>query len=190
MKQHISFFKLSEGRSTLAGAIPGKNLLARMIPIVEGRVEPEPLFLDFAGVDVATGSFLRETVLGIRDYCRGAQLNLHPVVANANDEILEELKLPLKLRDEVIISCKLDDTDNVSAPRLIGILGEKEGATFQAVVELKEADATTLANKYARAENIGPTGFNNRLVLLVSKGALVERKKGRSKFYSPIVEMT
>lgn len=189
MNQSISFFKLSEGRNTLAGAIPGKNLLAKMIPIVEGRVEPAPLFLDFTEVDVATGSFLRETVLGIRDYCRGAQLNLHPVIVNANDEILEELKLPLKLRDEVIIACKLDETGKITSTRLIGTLGEKELATLQAVIELKETDAITLANMYARAENIGPTGFNNRLALLVAKGALVERKRGRSKFYSPILEM-
>jgi hypothetical protein len=189
MIQTISMFNLSERKSTLAGAIPGKNLLAKMIPIVEGGAEPMPLFLDFAHIDVATGSFLRETVLGLRDYCKGAQLNLYPVIVNANDEILEELKLPLKLRGEAITACNLDGFGKTSAPRLVGTLGEKEQSTFQAVLELKEVDAVTLAHNYARVENIGTTGWNNRLASLVAKGILIERKKGRGKVYSPVMEM-
>ena len=47
--------------SVLAGAVNGKAALRRLLEMASAEPEkPEPLFLDFAGIDVATASYLRE----------------------------------------------------------------------------------------------------------------------------------
>jgi hypothetical protein len=51
-------------------------------PGLDTYVTPTLALLDFSGVAVATASFLRESVIGFRDYARQALPNIYPVVAN------------------------------------------------------------------------------------------------------------
>jgi DNA-binding LacI/PurR family transcriptional regulator len=187
MKLHMS--KLAGHKVILAGAIPGKNLLARMIAEIQRRAEPTPLFLDFTGVEVATNSFLRESLLGIRDYCRSANTNLYPVIANANDTVVEELRTLLEDHAEAMIICQLDEQGNAANSRVVGVLEEKQEITLEAVKALKRAGAQALREKFKRTEKIGITGWNNRLSSLVRKGLLMEMKKGRIKYYQPVLEL-
>jgi len=72
------------GGAVLAGAVSGRKALAKLIELTDQEpLVPEPVFLDFAGVDVATASFLRETVLAYRDTVRRRRSNFYPVIANA-----------------------------------------------------------------------------------------------------------
>ena len=57
------------GQSVLAGAGTGRAILSKLIAAIAGETDGPILYLDFENVDVATGSFLRETVLGFRAYC-------------------------------------------------------------------------------------------------------------------------
>lgn len=184
----LSIFYLGGERGVLAGAIPGRNLLATLIQNVRPTTEPTPLFLKFDGVEVATSSFLREAVLGVRDYCRNLDTNLYPVIANANDYIIEELKIILEDRGDAIISCNLDDR-GVTLASVIGVLEEKQELTLDAVKRLKRADASALMKKFGQHENIKVTGWNNRLAALAAKGILMEVRKGRTKFYQPVLEV-
>src|ERR1700683_1982526 len=86
----------AEGSCVLAGAPRGRRVLAQLLECVDREPEtPEPVFLDFTDIDVATASFLREAVLGFKDSVRQRKQNLYPVVANLNDNLVDELKLLL-----------------------------------------------------------------------------------------------
>lgn len=184
----LSTFELAGNLSVLAGAIPGKNLFTRMVAAIQRRAEPAPLFLDFSGVDVATNSFLRESILGIRNYCRSAKTNWYPVIANANATVVEELHILLEDHGEAMVICELDGHGQASNAAVIGVLEEKQEITLDAVKALRRADAHALMEKFKLTEKIGITGWNNRLSSLAEKGLLIAIKKGRIKYYQPVME--
>lgn len=187
MKNILSVLELG-GKEILTG-LQGKTLYLKFLENISPQSEPQPLFLDFAGV-IATGSFFREAVLQLRDYCIARRFNLYPVVANAGAETLEELRSLFEMSPDAIFVCDLDKKGDVKSAKLVGVLEEKQEITFDALKREKEADAPTLAQKYQENSGIGTTGWNNRLTALANKGLIAERRKGRSKIYSPILEVS
>ena len=189
----LSIFELAGGKRTiLAGAPVGKNLLVNAIKALSAlkpSAAPIPLFLDFKGIEVVTASFVREAIVGLRNYCRNADTAFYPVIANAIEVVDEEIKHELNYRGEALIICKLDAKGNASAVRLVGKIEEKQKLTFDAVQRLKQADAATLMELFKQTETIGITGWNNRLSSLAAKSLLVETKRGKTKVYNPILEL-
>jgi hypothetical protein len=183
----LSLTELAHG-DVLAGAANGAAVLSRLVAQVHRIAAPTVIALDFHGVTVATGSFLRECVLGFRDYCRRSQANLYPVVANLNDTVLEELRDLLKHRRQAVVCCGLVGDDQITDPRVEGVLEEKQIATLDAVLLMGEADAASLAERLGATDKIGPTGWNNRLASLAAEGMLIETRTGRAKRYRPVVE--
>ncbi len=185
----ISIAEVAARGPVLAGAIPGSNLLAKVIPVLAVEIEPQPVFLDFQGIDVATSSYLQQGILGIRDHCRRFFPHLYPVIANASDTVAEELEKLLQHLGDALLVCKLDRRGKVSGVHVLGVLEEKQELTLEAVKSLGVVDATTLMEKSKGKDAIGVTGWNNRLSALASKGLLMETKKGRSKVYRLVLEM-
>jgi len=146
-----------------------------------------PAFLDFDRVEVATASFLRETVIGFRDYVRQSLPNIYPVVANLLPVVAEELEFFVRARGDALWTCDLDAHDRVLGARLIGDLDPAQRSTFDAVIEFGAITAPELAARFV-SQGIGPTAWNNRLSALATKGLLVERKQGKSKSFSPLLE--
>lgn len=182
----ISIFELMDDSSTLAGLPRGEEAFTRLVRAANKINGLTRVFLSFKNVDVATASFLRESVLNFRTFCRGMKRDLYPIVADANIDIIDELSELLKLMGDAIVSCELSNEGIASGVRIIGRLEEKQTVALQAVLEAGEADAGTLAEKY---QDVEPTAWNNRLTSLVVKGILVELRKGRAKYYKPVLEM-
>jgi hypothetical protein len=184
----ISFKDLA-GLDVLAGAENGRKILAKLVEQT-GRdpQNPETLFLDFEGIEVATASFLRESVLLFRDAVRNRRSNFYPVIANANDLIAEELRLLCNSKGEVIMLCNLSSDGNVSDPRLAGELDPKQRITFNLVQERGETDAAELMREHGEGEGVQQTAWNNRLATLASLGLVVEVSHGRAKHYRPLFE--
>lgn len=176
------------GQTILSGAIPGRKVLSALIAVTPTMETPAPAFLDFAGIEVATASFLREAVIGFRDYARQTLPNVYPVVANMAPTVAEELNFFVRARGDVIWSCDLDAQDRVIGARLIGDLEPAQRSTFNAVIELGAITAPELAARFSDL-GIGPTAWNNRLSALATKGLLVERKQGKSKTFSSLLEI-
>jgi hypothetical protein len=109
---------------------------------------PTATFLDFKGVAVATSSFLREAVIGFRDYARLSLVNVYPVAANLEPADLEELEFFLRSRNDVIWACDLDETERVNGARLLGDLDPAQRMTFDAVRELGAVTAPELAARF------------------------------------------
>jgi hypothetical protein len=171
----------------LAGARTGRKALRSLLERIERDPKsPETVYLDFGGIDVATASFLRECVLEFRDTVRKRWSNYYPVVANADDAIIEELSILLEPQRDVLIGCNLDDDGMPRDPRLIGTLEPKQQITFKLVKKLGEADAGELMRAANGTENVGQTAWNNRLASLSKLGLLMEYSHGRAKRYRPL----
>ena len=179
---------LMDGNNTLSGAVAGRRLLSALIADTPSAAAPTPSFLDFSGVEVATASFLRESVIAFRDYARQSLPSIYPAVANLNPVVAEELDFYVRSRGDALWGCDLDSQGKVIAARLIGDLDPTQRATFNAVLESGTISAPELALRFADAR-IGPTAWNNRLSVLASKGLLVEQRLGKSKSFSSLLEI-
>ena len=173
------------GTPVLAGAVSGRAMLGQLLVAVGAEPErPEPVFLDFAGVEVATASFLRESVLAFRDAVRGGHSNFYPVIANANEAVREELALLLRVRGDALMACALAEGGAVSAAAPLGDLDPKQRFTFDLVRERGETDAGTLMRDFGESEGVTrTTAWNNRLAALAALGLVVEESQGRAKRY-------
>jgi hypothetical protein len=181
--------RLTGGQTVLSGAIPGRALLSALIAATPSVAAPTPAFLDFTYIQVATASFLREAVIGFRDFARQSLGNVYPAVANLAPSITEELEFFVHSRGDVLWNCELGTGKKVINARLIGELDPAQRSTFEAAIELGSITAPELAARFAD-QQIGPTAWNNRLSALATKGLLVERKQGKTKSFSPLLEMT
>lgn len=177
------------GSKVLARAQFGRNVLNKLL--VRTEVEPsapEPAFLDFGDVDVATASFLRECVLGYRDAIRRRRSNLYAVTSNANETVEEELADLLRERGEAMLACQLSPQGRVSGLRLAGGLDPKHRQTFELVMQLGGTDTATLIREYGAGEDITRTAWNNRLSALADLGLVIEESQGRAKRYRPVLQ--
>lgn len=179
---------LMEGQTLLSGAIPGRRLLSLLIARTPSSDVPTPAFLDFTDVEITTASFLREAVIGFRDYARQSLRNIYPVVANPAPAVAEELEFFARARSDVLWSCDLDAEGKITDARLVGELDAGQRLTFDAALQSGTITAPELATRFA-GQQIGPTAWNNRLSALATKGLLVERKHGKSKSFSPLLEI-
>jgi hypothetical protein len=177
----------SNGSATLAGSAMGRQMLAQLIEKTIPVSEPTIIFLDFDGIDIATGSFLREAVLGFRDFCRNAAGTIYPVVANANGTIEEELATYLRGRNDAIWACMIDMRGIAINPRILGELDSAQILTIKLISKHHPISAPELA-KLRPDEGIGATAWNNRLATLSAKGILKEIKSGKAKLFSPVME--
>jgi hypothetical protein len=162
-------------------------MFARLIKQANPQpTHPEPIFLDFSNVEVATASYLRESVFAFRDFVRGKRSMLYPVIANANEEIREELLMLAASSGDAIMSCLLSSDGKVSNPALIGSLDPKQQLAFDLVNQRGETDASELMRDFGEGLRRA-TGWNNRLASLAALGVIIEVSQGRSKRYRPVL---
>lgn len=180
---------IAASRATLAGTAMGRQMLAQLIAETRPITVPTIAYLDFGGIDIATGSFLREAVLGFRDFGRNAIGTLYPVLANANAAIEEELSIYLKDRNDAIWACSLKEDGTASDAHILGDLDLVQISTLQLISQHKPISAPELS-KMRPNEGIGTTAWNNRLATLAAKGILMEVKQGKSKLFTPVMETT
>ncbi len=179
---------LSESGGVLAGVPNGRKAFGRLMELTTTEPpQPTTLFLDFGRVDVATGSFLRESVLAFRDAIRGQRSNFYPVVANADASIVDEFRVVLAPRRDVLLFCSLDGDERPGDIRLEGTLDPKQQLTFDLVNLLKDTSARELMEGHQDAEDVTQTAWNNRLAALAGLGLIVELSHGRSKRYRPVL---
>jgi hypothetical protein len=181
---------LEDGDGTvLAGAINGRKALARLVE----QTGPQPdgpmlVFLDFDGVAVATASFLSQSVFPFRNTVRESPSNLYPVIANPSNLVIEELKILVDERKDVLMLCNLDKDGNPHQARLLGKLDPKQRLTFDLVQQRGgETGAADLKKEHHGSESAPvQTAWNNRLAALANLGLLIESSQGRSKMYRPL----
>ena len=170
----------------LAGALAGQQVFRQLVEATSSAEPPSPTLvaLDFAGIDVATASFLRESILSYRDFVRGRRSTWYPVVLNANELIQDELKELLKHRGDVLMAGSTDRAGHIVELTPIGVLDPKQQVTFELVTERGETDARELWEH--GDDDIKQTAWNNRLSSLAALGLVFEIRHGRSKRYKAL----
>lgn len=173
--------------AVVAGAGHGRKVLFSMLDqCVESPQNPSVLIIDFAGIQLATASFLRESVFALKDHMRSRGSNWYPIFANVSPELEEEFAVLTHARRDAVILCNYNEAGLITHQRLFGNLDPVYKRTFDFVINEGEADAGGLANTYGDQENLHkPTAWNNRLKTLVERGVLMELTKGRAKKYRP-----
>ena len=177
---------LAGGPSVLSGAGPGRQLLTRLIDATPATTTVTPVLLDFSGVQVATSSFLRESVIAYRDYARTSLTHVYPVVANASPAVLEELNFFIRQRGDALWHCVASEDGTISNPTILGELDPAQRATFDIVVKTGRTSAPELA---AQNAEIGQTAWSNRLSWLSTKGLIAEHRLGKTKVFTPLLEI-
>lgn len=174
------------GDDVLTGAPDGRRFLAKLIGRLEREpAEPETLFLDFKGVRTATASFLRESVLTLRNTLRSRKSNWYVVVANPNDDVTEELAFLLDTQSDALLVCHCD-SGLLQSVEPLGRLEPMQRLTFDAVLDRGETTAGELKEAHDD-HKVEITAWNNRLAALVARGLLVETSRGRLKRYRPVL---
>ena len=142
----------------LAGALNGKTALNQMLSMTLAEPDkPELAILDFSRVEVATASFLRESVLAFRDVIRGRRSLFYPIVANLNDVVRDEFKELLRLRGDAVMTCNLSDDGHVRGAAPLGELDPKQRLTFDLVRRHGETNAGALMREYGESEGVKHT---------------------------------
>ena len=174
----------------LAGALNGRSALGRLLERVAAEpAAPDPVFLDFESIEVATASYLRESIVGFRDVIRGRDSLYYPVIANPNEPVRDELLELARARGDVFMTCALAEDGAVSRTALTGDLEAKQLLTFRLVQKHGETDAGELMREYGEREKVRhATAWNNRLSSLASLGLIVEMRQGRLKRYRPLFQ--
>lgn len=184
----LRIFDLVAG-DVCAGAQAGRALLGKLFSECAGSpATAEAIFLDFGSVDVATASFLRESVLGLRTLLRGQMSNYFPVVANVNTSIAEEFDVLLAPNRDAFLTCDLGKNGNVTNIALLGRLEDKQRRVFEIVKHRGETDASELQAEYGASEGVQQTAWNNRLAALAKLGLIVEVSRGRAKRYRMLLK--
>lgn len=175
------------GSDVLAGALTGRKVLSLLLRRIDREPEqPELVYLDLTGIEVATASFLRECIVEFRAIVRRRWKSYYPIVANANDSVTEELSVLLATPRDVMMLCAMSEDGISSSPRLLGELEPKQRITFDLVNRLGETDAGELARTTNLTDDVGQTAWNNRLASLSRLGLVMELNHGRTKRYRPL----
>lgn len=174
----------STGRSELAGATDGSAWYQAARSLIDGA--PEGAFVvDFAGIRIATVSWLREALIALLKYAGTMKPDLVLVVANLSDLVMEELQVALDATGTVMIVASFSPPADIAAPRVLGHLDPSLRETLMAVGDQQSFDAPLVCKALP---HVGASAANNRLVSLEAKNILRSHRSGRSRVYRPVME--
>jgi hypothetical protein len=167
--------------SSVTGVASGQAALLKLMPAVQASTGM--LLLDFSGLELMTASAFREAILPLIALLTG---DARPcVLVNANEVIREEAAIAAERTGQPLIFAEMAGT-LPERPTVVGKLDEKLEIALDIVLKQGEADAKEVSER--SLEGTVTTVWNNRLVALQKMGLLRERKVGKTKFYSPVVE--
>lgn len=164
----------------LTGVSRARQLLAKLIEWTATASPKGTLILDFSDVGSASASFLRESILAFRDYARGYQPELFPVLANITPDMREEFATLLKARREAMPGCRLDAAGN---PIEAEILGELEPGLNQTLETIRERGSVTLMDLRETSGETKATTWSNRIASLIRQGFIVPSPEPNKRVY-------
>ncbi len=168
-----------------SGAQDGRQALARLVEEVSAS-DASVVILDFQGIVAATGSFLRELVVGLRRFVTESNGNRVLLLANAAKAVEDELGFLSASLNDAFVMCDLRKSRLVDV-RVLGRLEPMQAITLEAVRAQGIADVATLAKQ--SVDSVKPTAWNNRLAALREKGLVVESREGKAKKYRSTLEV-
>jgi len=187
--KNIAIPLLSPGdEPILAGRLSGKRAFLKALEAIPPLTEPTLVILDFAGVELATSSYLSEAVVPLRDHLRLRRPPAYVVLANLSDKVTEELDELVNRSGDAFLACKTSPSGTISDAHLVGKLEPKLRETFDLIRKKRETTAVELHAESSDSD-VGATAWNNRLNALTNKSLVMEIPQGRTKKYRTVLEI-
>lgn len=184
-----------------AGATMGIDhfnaIVTQIAPALEKAEGETIIFLDFSGIDDATPSYIKATVLALhqcgRRYLREITLGEHAEVAelsrplniivgvlNASQQVQDCINEVFARRELAVLAGAHVTDERFDEAVVLGALDMKIFETLQSACGLDEFQAADLLEKNKPTESILVTGWNNRLAELHRQRLLLRRTEGRT----------
>lgn len=173
----------------LAGRLMGQRAFVAALEQFPELAEPALVLLNFAGVELATSSYLSEVLVPLRDHLRLRRQPGYAVAANLADTVREEIEEMLRRSGDAFLTCGTDSAGQITDIQLCGQLDDKLLETLKLVSLKRETTAAQLYEEFRATDAVGATAWNNRLASLAGKSLVVEILKGRTKKYRPVLEV-
>jgi hypothetical protein len=169
----------------LQGKLPAKKAFARLCDLLSEASAGSVIFLDFAGVDLVSGSWINAALVPLLAWAADEQNDLFPAICNVKEEMLDELALVAKYTH----TCFLVSSGPIPPRRavLVGLLDPGQRSTLDALLKLQAVTGADLEREWPH-EKVKATAWNNRLKDLFEKRLLRRERRGREQVYSPVVK--
>lgn len=196
------------GLSVASGALTGREHAAKVAALLEKNESSEAgnlLVFDFSGIEFATASYLKASVLWattcsrmhagiispdelrLLDASQYRPLDIFPLVSGANGEVETELQEIFGGRWLACIVATEFDPPKVSMAKVVGKIEATAARTLKAIKGLDEFTAYDLVERFPD-EGVNATAWNNRLVELNRLRLLRRRKHGKFWKYQPVAD--
>lgn len=176
---------LQEFGPRLQGKLPGRKDYARLCERLSEAPSGSVIFLDFAGVELVSGSWINAALVPLLTWAADERNDLFPAICNAKADIQEELALVAKYTHTCFLVA-----EGAVPPRhatVVGPLDPGQRFTLEALVELRAVTGAELERQRPK-EKVKATAWNNRLKDLFEKRLLRRERRGREQVYSPVVQ--
>lgn len=169
----------------LRGQLLGKRHYGRICEVLADAPRGSVALLDFHDVNLVTGSWINAVMVPLLRWAADKQNDLFPVVCNAQDTWLDDLRLVAGFSHQCYLVADRA-REPLSRATLVGSLDRGQRITLDAVLELGQVTGAQLERRKPE-QNTKPTAWNNRLKDLYVKRLLRREKRGREQVYSPVV---
>ena len=176
---------LKEFGPRLQGKLPGRKDFARLCDRLSEASPGSIIFLDFAGVELVSGSWINAALVPLLTWAADERNDLFPAICNAKADMLDELALVAKYTHTCFLVASGPIPPRHAA--LVGPLDPGQRSTLEALVELQAVTGAELERQRPE-EAVKATAWNNRLKDLFEKRLLRRERRGREQVYSPVVQ--
>jgi hypothetical protein len=169
------------GTATLQGRPLGRKHYPRLCELLADVPPGDVALLDFAGVEIVTGSWINEALVPLLRWAADERNDIFPVLLNFDPAWLDELQIIAEWTHNCFLVARgkgLPKTAN-----LVGSLDVGQKATLVAAVDGAEVTGAALSGR----DGVKGPAWNNRLKDLFEKRLLRREKRGREQVYSPVV---
>jgi hypothetical protein len=166
---------------TLQGRPLGRKHYPRLCEVLADIPSGDTAVLDFAGVEIVTGSWINEALVPLLRWAADERNDIFPVFLNFDPAWLDELQMVAEWTHNCFLVAR-----GKALPKwanLVGSLDAGQRATLAAVLKGAEVTGAALDGQ----EGVKATAWNNRLKDLYQKRLIRREKRGREQIYSPVV---
>src|SRR5215472_6877691 len=148
---------LREFGPRLQGKLPGRKDYARLCELLADAPPGSVVFLDFAGVELVSGSWINAALVPLLAWAADERNDLFPAICNPTEDMLDELALVAKYTH----TCFLTAAGPVP-PRhaiVVGPLDPGQRSTLEALVELRAVTGAELERQRPK-DKVKATAWN------------------------------
>ncbi len=169
------------GTATLQGRPLGRKHYPRLCELLADVPPGDVALLDFAGVEIVTGSWINEALVPLLRWAADERNDIFPVLLNFDPVWLDELQMVAEWTHNCFLVSRGKSLPKSAS--LVGSLDVGQKATLAAVVKGAAVTGAALSGQ----EGVRGTAWNNRLKDLYQKRLVRRVKRGREQVYSPVI---